>query len=257
LLHGLGGSAVSVHMQRLGSMLLALGVRVLRLDMRGAGAGLPLARRVYHSGRSADIRAALALMHRWSPGSPLLLVGVSLGGNLALGVAGEMLEHPVPGLRRVAALSPPIDLALCERMLAQPRNRLYEDLFVRDVLGEAQRRQYYFPDLPPLRFPRGRLSFRQFDDHYTAPRSGFASAEDYYHRASPARLLSRIPIPTLIVTARDDPFIAIEPFEEVTLSDQVSLYILPQGGHIGFIGRDGAGGVRWAERRLVEWLLAE
>jgi predicted alpha/beta-fold hydrolase len=253
VLHGLSGSAVSVHPQRLAVMLLEDGVRVVRMDLRGAGAGLPLARRVYHSGRSDDVRAVLARMHSWSPASPILMLGVSLGGNLALRVAGEMDQHPVPGLARVAALSPPIDLARCGRLLARPRNRMYESMFVRDVLAEARRRQLHFPDLPPLRFPHGRLTFRRFDEYYTAPRSGFAGADDYYHRASPASLLAKIAVPTLILTARDDPFVAIEPFEETRMSEQVSLRILERGGHIGFIGPDGAGGVRWGERRLVDW----
>jgi predicted alpha/beta-fold hydrolase len=256
VLHGLAGTAASPHVQRLALMLLARGVRVVRMDLRGAGAGLPLARGIYHGGRSADIRAALAEMHRWSPTSPLVLLGVSLGGNLALKTAGEAAEHPVPGLSRVAALSPPIDLERCERMLAHPRNRLYEEMFVRIVMDEARRRQVVFPDLPPLRFPPGRLTFRQFDECYTAPRSGFASAVDYYRQASPLALLARIEAPTLILTARDDPFIAVEPFEEARLSDRVALRILRHGGHIGFVGPDGAGGVRWGERRLVEWALA-
>ncbi len=123
------------------------------MELRGTGEGLPLARGVYHGGRSADVRAALAHMHDLSPRSPLLLMGVSLGGHLALGVAGEVPQHPVPGLRRVAALSPPVDLGLCAGLLGRPNNWIYEEMFVRCVLDDARRRQRYFPDLPPLRFP--------------------------------------------------------------------------------------------------------
>ncbi len=96
-----------------------------------------------------------------------------------------------------------------------------------------------------------------FDEHYTAPRNGYTSAADYYQRASINSLLAHIPVPTLILTAHDDPFIAIETFEEATLSDQVTLRIVNHGGHIGFIGRDGAGGIRWGERKMVDWVLAE
>jgi predicted alpha/beta-fold hydrolase len=195
-------------------------------------------------------------MHKLSPASPLLLLGISLGGKLALRVAGEMPEHPVPGLVRVATLSPPLDLELCGRLLARPTNRVYEEIFVRCVLDDARRRQRHFPDLPPLRFPPGRLTFRVFDEHYTAPRCGFAGAVDYYQRVSIASLLARIAVPTLILTARDDPFIAVEPFEKATLSAQVALRIVAQGGHIGFVGPDGAGGIRWGERRMVDWVLA-
>jgi predicted alpha/beta-fold hydrolase len=257
VIHGLSGNATQPHVQRLVMMLMQRGVRAFRIDLRGTGEGLPLARSVYHGGRSDDIRAALAYMHKLSPTSPLLLLGVSLGGNLALRVAGELPQHPVPGLARVAALSPPIDLAVCARLLARPVNRIYEEIFVRCVLDEARRRQRYFPDLPPLRFPRGRLTWRAFDDHYTAPRCGFTCALDYYHRASVTSLLAHIAVPALILTARDDPFIAIEPFEATPMSDRVVLRIVRKGGHIGFVGHDGAGGIRWGERRMVEWVLAE
>ncbi len=254
LVHGLSGSHASRHICRLAALLLARRVRVVRMDLRGAGAGLSLARRTYHAGRSEDVRAALAAIHSWSPTSPLLLIGLSLGGALSLRLAGESADHPVPGLTRLVAISPPIDLPRCSALLSLPQNRLYEDTFVRDLLIAARQRQRFFPDLPPLRFPRGRLTLRLFDDLYTAPRNGFVDAPDYYHRASCAALVPNIPIPTLILTARDDPFIAIEPFEELKVPSHISVRIVNHGGHIGFLGWDGRGGIRWAERRIVEWI---
>jgi predicted alpha/beta-fold hydrolase len=235
--------------------LLALGVRTVRLDMRGTGQGFPLARRVYHGGRSDDIRAALLAMHSWSPPSPLLVIGISLGGNLALKVAGEVARHPVPNLARVAVLAPPIDLTRCATLLCRPANRMYEDNFVRLLVAEARRRDRYFNEPSPVRFPR-RTTMRMFDDLYTAPRSGFADALDYYRRASAGPLVPHIRVPTLIMAARDDPFIAVEPFEELRVPSHIQVRIVPRGGHVGFLGWDGAGGIRWAERRLVEWVVA-
>jgi uncharacterized protein len=253
LLHGLSGSANSPQIKRLACRLLKKGLRAVRMDLRGAGRGLPLARRFYHAGRSGDVRAALAEVHRWSPTSPLVLIGLSLGGGIALKLAGEAGDQPVPGLDRVAVLGPPIDLECCVTLLTQPRNRLYEKCFLRNLLAEARQRQQVFPDLPPLCLPR-RLTMRLFDDLYTAPRSGFADALDYYQKASSCHLIERIPVPTLILTARDDPFIAVEPFEHLKVPDHITVRILPHGGHVGFVGWDGAGGFRWAEQRMVEWI---
>jgi predicted alpha/beta-fold hydrolase len=255
LVHGLSGSHASSHIRRLAAMLLARRVRVVRMDLRGAGAGIALARRVYHAGRSEDVRAALAEIHTWSPSSPLLLIGLSLGGALALRLAGEAAERPVPGLTRVAAISPPIDLLRCCALLSLPKNRFYEDNFTRDLLYHARQRQRYFPDLPPLRFPRRRLTMRMFDDLYTAPRSGFADAQEYYRTASCAALIPHIQLPALILTARDDPFIAVESFEELKVPSNILVRIVKHGGHIGFLGWDGTGGIRWAERRAVEWIV--
>jgi predicted alpha/beta-fold hydrolase len=255
LVHGLSGSHASSHIRRLAAMLLARRVRVVRMDLRGAGAGLALARRVYHAGRSDDVRAALAELHTWSPSSPLLLIGLSLGGALALRLAGEAAERPVPGLTRLAAISPPIDLSRCAELLALPKNRIYEDNFIRDLVFAARQRQRYFPDLPPLRLPRRRMTIRMFDDLYTAPRSGFADALDYYRTASCAALVPNIQLPTVILTSRDDPFIAVEPFEELRVPSNILVRIVNHGGHIGFLGWDGSGGIRWAERRIVEWIV--
>jgi predicted alpha/beta-fold hydrolase len=255
LVHGLSGSHLSPHIRRLAALLLARRVRVVRMDLRGAGAGLGLARRVYHAGRSDDVRAALMEIHGWSPSSPLLMIGLSLGGALALRMAGEAADNPMPALKRIAAISPPIDLPRCCALLSLPRNRFYEDTFLRDLMFEARQRQRFFPDLPPLSLPRRRLTMRLFDDLYTAPRCGFADALDYYRRASCISLVPNIQTPTLILTARDDPFIAVEPFEELKVPSNVLVRIVNHGGHIGFLGWDGFGGIRWAERRIVEWML--
>jgi predicted alpha/beta-fold hydrolase len=256
LLHGLTGSHQSAHIRRLAALLLSQRVRVFRADLRGAGAGISLARQSYHAGRSEDIRAALNWLHSECPTSPLLLVGVSLGGNTALKLAGEAADDPVPGLSRVAAINPPIDLDACCRLIEQPANRVYEQRFLRRLVQEASERQMHFPDLPPID-PQQFTTLRGFDDQYTAPRNGFGDAATYYREASSFRYIPRIPVPTLILTARDDPFIAVEPFEALRVPEHVRVHIAPWGGHVGFVGWDGVGGIRWGERRVVEWLLRE
>lgn len=252
VLHGLAGCAASGTIQRLAVKLLRHGARVVRMNLRGAGEGVKLARGVYNACRSPDVRAVLHALHVANPASPLWLAGVSLGGGIALRTAGEMHEHPVPGLRRVAVISPPIDLTRCCALLAEPENRFYEQLFLRVVLSEAKQRQKHFPDLPPVRLPRHR--FRAFDDHYTAPTCGYADALDYYARGSVEHLVPRIPIPTFIVTSVDDPFICVKPFERMRLPSNVKVSLAPRGGHVGFVGLCSDSDLRWAERRIVDWL---
>ena len=253
LVHGLSGSHCSGYMQRMTNLLLAAGLRVVRMDLRGCGRGTALARRAYHAGCSEDVRAAAQEVGRWSPGSRLTLIGFSLGANIVLKLAGEASEHPLAALERVVAVAPPIDLEGCADLLCLPRNRVYEVHFVRSLTALARQRQRLFPDLPPLRFPR-RMTMRLFDDLYTAPRSGFVDALDYYRRSSALPLIPRITLPTLIITARDDPFIAVEPFERLAPPPNVELRIVARGGHLGFLGWDGSGGIRWAERRVAEWV---
>jgi predicted alpha/beta-fold hydrolase len=253
IVHGLGGSHRSRHVQRIARLLLPQGLRVVRMDLRGCGNGLPIARYCYHGGCSDDVRAVAAEIVRMNPTSPLTVIGVSLGGNIVLKMAGETGDHPVANLEKVAALAPPIDLKSCAALVARPQCRLYERHFLKDLVAEAIARQRFFPDLPPLNFPRS-MTLRIFDDLYTAPRRGFADALDYYHRSSSLPLLERIQVPTLILTARDDPFIAVEPFESLSLPSHIQVRIQNHGGHLGFLGHDGAGGYRWAERRIAEWV---
>jgi predicted alpha/beta-fold hydrolase len=254
LLHGLGGSSRSGYMQRVAATLYPRGVRVVRLDLRGTGAGFGLARNFYHAGRTEDIRAALLELHRDSPTSPLLVLGFSLGGNLALKLAGEAAADPVPMLTRVAVVAPPIDILRCSELISRPQLRFYDRFFARSMIKLAKERSRHHPDPPLPRFPPN-PSVRIFDDLFTAPRCGFLNALDYYRKASSFPLIAQILIPTLIITARDDPFVAVEAFEELRVPPHVRVEIHERGGHLGFLGFDGTGGVRWAERRMVEWVL--
>ena len=251
LVHGLTGSHRSGHIVRIASRLLAQGVRVFRIDLRGAGDGVALARLTYHAGRSDDLRAALAFIHRLCPASPLWLCALSLGGNAALKLAGESAADPVPGLARVASLNAPIDMERCSALLARPANRAYEKRFVAGLMDNARQRQRHFPRIEAPPWPR---TLRAFDDSYTAPRNGFADAAEYYRAASAAPWVARSPVPTLVLTARDDPFIDPEPFDRLVLPPHVERVVTSHGGHIGYLGPDGAGGWRWGERFVAEWL---
>ena len=153
LVHGLGGSHQSGYMQRLTSLLWRRGVRTWRLDLRGCGRGLLLAQRSYNAGCSADVRTVLETVARWYPEAPIALAGFSLGGNIVLKLAGECAGWPLPALKHVAAVAPPIDLERCSALISHPRNRFYELHFLRDLIALARRRQRCFPHLPRVSFP--------------------------------------------------------------------------------------------------------
>jgi uncharacterized protein len=252
-IHGLGGSHESGNLVRLLAMLYPQGVRVVRMDLRGAGAGAALAKRAYNAGCSDDVRAAAQHLHHEAPSSPLLLAGFSLGGSIVLKLAGEAAQRPVPKLQAVAALAPPIDLERCAAMLA--RNTLYDRYYVRRLIDQVGRLQRANPGAPRQRFPRN-LTLRAFDDIYTAPRGGYRDALDYYRRAAALPVINEIRVPTFILTAADDPFVDAAQFRELPVRPHHEIYIAERGGHLGFLGWDGAGGIRWAERRVADWLLA-
>ncbi len=253
LVHGLGGSHRSAMMQRLGNHFMDRGMRVVRVDLHGAGAGISLARRVYNAACADDVRAVADMICRQAPSSPLYLIGFSLGGNVVLNLAAAAAALPLANLRAVAALSPPVDLVLCSAMLATLP--FYDHYYARNLRRQVRAHQVWFPELPEVRFPK-RLTMRRFDDLYTAPRGGFADAMDYYRRASSLPNIPRIQVPTYILSARDDPFIAVPPLEGLIGPPNVEVQLVAKGGHLGFLGRDGAGGLRWGEKRIVDWIMA-
>jgi predicted alpha/beta-fold hydrolase len=254
LVHGLGGCHRSAYLRRVANRLTAAGLRVVRLDLRGAGAGVRLARRFYNAACSSDVRAVLTALHEETPTSALVLVGFSLGGNIALKVAGEAGDDPVPGLSAVAAVAPPIDLVRCSELIA--RQPFYDRFYARQLIAQVRQHGRHLAEVAAVTFP-ARASLRLFDELYTAPRWGYADALDYYRRASSLPLIERIRVPCLILSARDDPFIALEPFLAMTPPASVTLDIVAQGGHLGFLGWDGQGSVRWAETRVVAWTLQQ
>src|SRR5206468_3991232 len=148
----------------------------------------------------------------------------------------------LPALRAVAALSPPVDLMLCSAMLA--RLPFYDHYYARNLRRQVADHHARFPHLPGVAFPK-KLPLRQFDDLYTAPRGGFAYADDYYRRASSLPKIPPIQVPTFILSARDDPFIAVPPLEQLQGHARLRIDLVPKGGHLGFLGPDGAGGLRW------------
>lgn len=254
LVHGLAGCARSPYVVRLARMLMGMGVWVARMNLRGAGSGFGLARGIYHAGRTEDLRAVVAWLAGRAPRSSIALVGFSLGAGLTLKLAAEVAERELDGLDCVIAANPPIDLAACAQAMQRPENRIYDWNFVRWLLAQVDRLHRRFPELgePAL----GRVhSVYDFDDRYTAPRNGFASADDYYARSSTLRLLPRIELPGLVVHSADDPFIPSEPFRRAGFPPSLTFELTPRGGHLGYLSRSRwQGGRRWLDARLATWL---
>ena len=256
LVHGLAGCVRSPYLSRVALQLFERGLRVVRMNMRGAGSGYGISRNFYHGGRSEDPRAVVEWLARRAPDSPVGLVGFSLGANLTLKLAGEAADDPVDGLDCVIAANPPLDLRACSLHIRQPKSRIYDRNFIRLLQVEERRLCAAFPDHLPLDFSKVGNLF-EFDDAYTAPRNGFADADDYYDRSSAAGVIPRIKLPGLVIHAADDPFIPVEPFHRIEFPTSLALELNAHGGHLGYMSRPGTpGGPRWLDARIADWLAA-
>lgn len=252
IVHGLGGSHLSGSVLRLAWEAHRQGIRVVRLNLRGSGESLPENKLPYHAGCSGDIRQTVEAVSSWAPQASIFLVGLSLGGNIVLKFAGEHQQSAFPQLRKIIAVSPPVDLERSSRMLADRKNAIYEKRFVQELVEAAQlRAKLHGERLAP--FPQG-LKLRQFDDLYTAPRVGYRDVADYYARASSQQFLHRVDIATHILSAEDDPMIDPVPIREAPRSDAVTIQLTKSGGHLGYVSRPKQGGWFWLERYVMQCL---
>src|SRR5277367_3725616 len=262
VLHGLEGSCESGYMRGTGEKAWLAGFNVVRLNQRNCGGTEKLSPTLYHSGLSCDIRAVVSELAERDGLPEIFAAGYSMGGNLVLKMAGEMGGSPPAELRGVVAIAPALDLAACADALSKPRNFIYEHHFVTRLKRHMRHKASLFTELYPLQavpgFPRIR-SVREFDDVITARYCGFADASDYYARSSASRVVAEIRVPTLIIAAKDDPFVPFEPFQDPTILGNrwITLMAPEHGGHCAFMSQEDGPERFWAEARIVEFCVSQ
>ena len=246
-------------MRGLANKAVARGFNVVRLNMRNCGGTEHLSRGLYHSGLTHDPLFVIRELIESDGMQRIAVAGYSLGGNLTLKLAGELGADAPPELVAVCAVSPTMDLAECVRALERRSNIAYEFNFVRNLKARMRRKAAAFPGDYALESLGRVWTVRQFDEAYTAPHHGFRDAADYYHRASALRVIERIRVPALILTAEDDPFVPTGAFRDpaVTGNPNITVVVTPHGGHCAFVeppqpGYDGY----WAEREIVRFVTA-
>ena len=247
--HGLTGSSESSYMQSLAGAALARGLNVIRLNVRNCGGTEHLAPTLYHSGLTEDLRA---VVEQLTP-EPLVIVGFSMGGNIALKLAGEWHDSTPAHVRRICGISVPIRLRACALRLGERRNRFYEIRFLRELERTVRTKQRLMPELFESLPSSGAASIYEFDDRVTAPAFGFRDADDYYAQSSSARFLNQIRVPTLLLQAKDDPFIPFQIFEDARIetSSHVRLVTTEYGGHVSFLARSSPR--FWAQEQAVRF----
>jgi len=256
IVHGLEGSVESQYVIGTGSKAWAAGMNVVRMNMRNCGNTEKLTPTLYHSGLSTDVGAVAQELIREDSLERIALVGFSMGGNLVLKLVGEWGDQAPPEVKAVATVSPAMDLAASADALHSWRNWLYEQRFLRGLRNRFRRKAMLFPDRYDLMHLKRFASIREFDDKITARYEGFAGADDYYERASSARVIDQIRIPALVIHSSDDPFIRVLPKTGDKLLDNPAIrYIETQhGGHCAFLAEPNGYDGRWAEKTVIEFV---
>jgi predicted alpha/beta-fold hydrolase len=254
LTHGLEGSMESSYLLGLAHALSRADFDVLRWNMRGCGTERNRLTTWYHSGQSEDLLQVVSRALSVHSGD-IVLVGISVGGNITLKYLGESATSLSPRIRAAVAVSVPMDLKGSAQELAKPKNAPYMQYLLRPLRARMREKAARFPG----HFDISRLSsirtFHEFDERFTAPYHGFRSVDEYWEHSSSRQFLTSITVPTLLISAQDDPFLSpgCFPREIARAKDMLLLETPRHGGHVGFIERLALERT-WLDKRIVEFL---
>ena len=256
IVHGLEGSSDARYMLGTAAKALRAGFNTIRLNLRNCGNTEHLTPTLYNSGMSGDVLAVANELFDREGLRNIFLAGFSMSGNIVLKLAGENGSTINGRIGGVCAVSPSVDLNACAAAIERRDNWLYQKSFMRSLHRRIKQKQRLFPELYDATDIRRIRTIREFDERYTAADGGYANANDYYARASSLPMIKDIRIPTLIVHAKDDPFIPFDPLQHPSISANPHVILLApeHGGHLGFVGADTKGEDRfWSENRVVEF----
>lgn len=263
ILHGLTGSSDSNYAWGLQAALRDRGWRSVVLNFRGCSGEPNRLPRAYHSGETGDVSEVLSLLQTRAPSDAFAAVGYSLGGNVLLKWLGEAAGDAA--LFAAVAVSVPYLLDRCQRRLSQGFSRVYQGRLLRQLQTGVQtkkeafrrsRQQEHLDALQALGNVANYRNFFEFDEYVTAPLHGFRGAADYYRRCSSHGFLDQIQVPTLLLHALNDPFIARDAIPGTEhLSRHVTLELSQGGGHVGFVsGHNPMRPTYWLEQRIPDFL---
>lgn len=255
LTHGLESHSRDAGVQGMARAFFKNGWDVLAWNMRGCSGEPNRLLRFYHSGATEDLAAVIR--YASDRHEKIALVGFSLGGNITLKYLGDAGAGTHPRITGAVVFSVPCDLTSSVDRLDEPANQIYTQRFIRSLRGKIVEKKKHFPDSLEVGHLPAMRTFHEFDAAYTAPLHGFASAEDYWARASCLPVLGRIAIPTLLVNAANDPFLTplCYPSAIALQSEHFHLECPSSGGHGGFVG-PASNGLAWHEARALEFLEA-
>ncbi|TAE12091.1 MAG: alpha/beta fold hydrolase [Bacteroidetes bacterium] len=252
--HGLEGSMERPYIKGMVKRFVQGGWHALAWNYRSCGGTPNRLPRFYHSGATDDLQLMIDYALSLKKYTQIVLIGFSLGGNLTLKYVGEQGSNASPYLKGAVAFSAPLHLSSCSKRISSASNWVYAQKFKRSLAGKVRQKAQRMPDALDTSKLAYIRTLKDFDDFYTAPLHGFASAEDYYEKCSSLYFLEAIALPTLIVNAWNDPLLspACFPTKDMEKHSFVHLETPRAGGHCGFARSKN--GFYWSENRAFEWI---
>jgi uncharacterized protein len=254
LSHGLEGNGDKPYMKGMAKIFIDNRIDALCWNYRGCGSELNIKPKLYHSGATADLDTVVnAAINKGY--EQIILIGFSLGGNLTLKYVGEEGSSLSPQIKTAIAFSVPLDLAAGSNEISKPHNWMYSRRFLRHLKMKIRLKNKQFPNDIKLNGLDEINELKVFDNIYTGPIHGFNNADEYYAQCSAIRFLGGISIPTLIVNAKNDPFLPAEcyPYELIDNYPNIRFETPDHGGHVGFMELNRQG-YFWSEKRALSFV---
>ena len=256
ILHGLEGSSHSKYVLSLTKIANENGFDVAAVNLRGCSGETNRKLYSYHSGKTDDLAEVLNFAEKLESYDSFYIVGYSLGGNLLLKYLGESRSDYPEKLKSGIGVSVPCDLKGSSQAIARFSNMVYMKRFLISLKNKTTSKLEQFPKAA-LNWEAALNSrdFFDFDNHFTAPVNGFLDAFDYYEKNSSKQFLEDIRLPSLLITAADDPFLSESciPVKEAKANDNFYLELTPYGGHVGYNLNFEKGSGFWLERRIMDF----
>lgn len=253
LFHGLEGNSGSHYARALTAAARARGWHAVIPHFRSCSGPLNRLPRFYHLADATEadwVLRRLAAQHR----GPVVAAGVSLGGNVLLHWLAQRRED-ASIVTAAAAISAPLDVHAGGELLSRGFGMVYTRNFLRLLKAKAMRKLEQYPGLFDAQAVLGSRTMFDFDDVVTAPLHGFRNAHDYWTRATVRPMLGEITVPTLVLNARNDPFLpgSVLP-GRADVSAAVELDQPAYGGHVGFMTGPFPGQTTWLAQRVFSYL---
>lgn len=257
LFHGLAGSFNSPYIKRAMDQFDRVGYSVVLMHFRGCSNIPNRLPRSYHSGDTEDAKSWILYLKKKFPTNPLIAIGYSLGGNMLLKLLGEWGEDSP--LLFAVAVSAPMQLESSANSINRGFSKIYQYRLMHSLKKQLEVKYSQFDMESLIGLKRENIqklkTFWEFDEAYTAPIHGFKNAKDYYQKSSSKQFLKDIKTKTLIIHARNDPFMNDEVIPKSSeLSNSIQLEVYDHGGHVGFVGGKKFGFEYWLESRILEFI---
>ena len=250
LFHGLEGCFYSPYANGLMNAFSQSGWLSVMMHFRGCSGKPNKTARAYHSGEVTDARYFLEHLNERFPDNPKVAVGISLGGNMLANYLAQYREDPI--LTAATIVSAPLDLAACASRIEQGFSKVYRRYLLSSLKRNALQKHDLLHGELALSYNSIKRVTRlyEFDDLITAPLHGFKDAQDYYEQCSGLSKLKQITLPTLIIHAKDDPFMTDDVIPKFVLPDNIDYRLYEHGGHVGFLSGSTLKPTFWLEEAL-------